>query len=130
MGNIRFQKGISVNPMKVEAINNFRTPTNKTELQKLLGMITYLDKCIPNMSDLTETLRKLLRKNIKFRWDCEQNEALVKLKKHSSYPPVLKFYDVDKYVTLTEDPSSRRFGAALLQSGQPMSYATKSLTKA
>ena len=57
LGHIVSANGLEADPDKVEAIRVIKRPTNKTELQGLLGMITYVNKFIPNMSDLTNPLR-------------------------------------------------------------------------
>ena len=46
---------------KVEAIKNMLFPENKKEL-RFLGMINYLGKFVPNLSENTENFRKLFRK--------------------------------------------------------------------
>ena len=48
---------------KVEAIKNIPLLESKRELQCFLGMINYLGKFVPNLSENTENLRKLLEKN-------------------------------------------------------------------
>lgn len=58
------------------------TPTNKIELQETLGMITYLNKFIPKMSDLTNPL---LHKNTSFIWEIHYEEALNKIKQVLQY---------------------------------------------
>lgn len=45
-----------------------------------------------------------------------------------SRAPVLKYFDVDKEVTIQCDSSSVGLGAVLLQEGQPVCYASKTLT--
>ena len=42
--------------------------------------------------------------------------------------PVLKFYDINDEVTLQCDASECGLGAALLQSGQPVAYASRALS--
>lgn len=128
MGHIFTANGISLDPSKVEAIQNMNTPKNVTELQRLLGMITYLNKFIPNMSELTEPLRKLLQKNVVYQWNFEQEEAFQRIKKILTTPPVLRYYDVNKDITLSVDASSKSLGAVILQENQPIAYATKALT--
>jgi hypothetical protein len=103
--------------------------TNKTELQRLLGMITYLNKFIPNMSDLTNPLKDLLQKNTSYTWEIHQEEALYKRKYVLQSPPVLRLYDVNKPVTLTVVASSKNLRAALLQEVQPIAYGTRTLNK-
>lgn len=43
-------QGVKIDPEKVEAIGKLRAPEDKMELQRLLGMIMYLAKCILNLS--------------------------------------------------------------------------------
>lgn len=62
LGHILSAKGMELDNEKVEAIKKLKEPQNKTELQRFLGMVTYLQKFIPNMSELTQPLRKLLEK--------------------------------------------------------------------
>lgn len=62
LGHILTQEGLKSDPEKIKAIKDLKTPENKKELQ--LGMVTYLNKFIPNMSELTEPLRQLLHKNV------------------------------------------------------------------
>ena len=95
-----------------------KRPTNKTELQRILGMITYLNKFIPNMSDLTNLLRDLLHKNTSFTREIHHEEALNKMKDVLQSPPVLSLYNVNTPITLTVDASSKNLRAALLQEGQ------------
>ena len=40
---------IKADPKKVDAIMNLPQPTNKTKLQKVFGMLNYLEKFIPNL---------------------------------------------------------------------------------
>ena len=46
--------GFKPDPNKVKAIIEMPNPTEKQSLQRLLGMITYLAKFLPNLSDVTE----------------------------------------------------------------------------
>jgi hypothetical protein len=92
-------------------------------------MIIYLNKFIPNISDLTNySLRDLLDKNTSFTWEIHCEEALNKIKDVLQIPPVLRLYDVNNPVTLTVDASSKNLGAALLQ-GQPIAYGARALNK-
>ena len=50
LGHVISRDGIKADPKKVHATSNLPQPTNKTELQKFFGMLTYLGKFIPNLS--------------------------------------------------------------------------------
>ena len=42
--------------------------------------------------------------------------------------PVLKFYDASEELTIECDAGQHRLGAALLQNGQPIAFASRSMT--
>ena len=52
--------GIKPDPNKVKAINDMPDPTDKAGVQRFLGMIQYLAKFIPNLSEVTAPLRELV----------------------------------------------------------------------
>ena len=56
MGEVVSEPGFSPDPDKISAIHNMSTPSCKQDLQMLLGMINYLAKYFPNMSELTGPL--------------------------------------------------------------------------
>ena len=64
------------------------TPTEKQSLQRLLGMITYLAKFLPNLSDVTEPLRRLLDRDVEWHWDHVHENALTQVKKLITREPV------------------------------------------
>lgn len=66
LGNIFSEKGVQIDPEKIEAINNLENPENVTELQRILGMVNYLTDFIPNFSSLTDNIRQLLKKQTEF----------------------------------------------------------------
>lgn len=130
LGHVLSAKGVAIDPEKVEAISKLRVPDNKTELQRLLGMVTYLAKFIPNLSQITQPMRKLLEKDAEFVWTPQQATAFEEIKRSLSSTPVLRYYDVNQNVTLQVDASSYALGAAIMQAQQPVAYASRSLTKA
>ena len=107
-----------------------RSPTNKEELQRFLGMATYLSKFIPNYSEISAPLRVLLEKNTEWHWDTQQMQALNQLKDMATNHPTLKYFDPLKPTTISVDASSKGMGAVLLQDDHPIAYASKSLTPA
>ena len=49
-------EGIKPDPRKIQAITNMPTPSNKMEVQRFLGMVTYIGKFLPNLSEGTAPL--------------------------------------------------------------------------
>lgn len=81
IGHVLTKEGLKPDPKKTEAINSMSTPKNKEELQRFLGMITYLAKFIPNLSQAAEPLRTLLEKDIEWHWNEQQVHSFSTLKK-------------------------------------------------
>ncbi|GBO15631.1 hypothetical protein AVEN_246114-1 [Araneus ventricosus] len=63
-------------------------------------MVTYYSRFIPDVSTITYPLRKLLRKNQKFYWNKEREQAFLKLKEEISSDRVLVPFDPELPVML------------------------------
>lgn len=127
-GHIISADGLRVDPAKVSAISQMKAPSNRAELETILGMINYLAKFAPNLSELTCPMRQLLSRDIEFVWDHAQNDAFEKVKEVITQSPVLAYFDPNKEVTLQVDASKHGLGAVILQNGKPVAYASKTLT--
>lgn len=104
------------------------TPLNVKEIQCVLGMATYLTKFLPNLSDVCEPMRRLTKKEVEFTWSIEQQRAFEELKRLTTVTPILRYYDVNELVQIECDASSFGLGAVLKQLGQPVMYASRTLT--
>lgn len=52
--------GVSPDPRKTSAIAHMEKPQTKDEVQRILGLVTYLAKFIPNLCIISAPLRVLL----------------------------------------------------------------------
>ena len=127
-GNRYSKDGVSPDPKKIEAIVNLESPANVAQLQSFLGMLTYLAPFVPNLSEHTTELRKLLRKDSEFQWYHEHEIAFQKLKSLICQANSLAYYDPKQPAILQVDASQVALGAALVQDNRPIAYASKSLT--
>ena len=57
LGHVITGKGIKPEDDKVSAVKHMKSPKDKTELKRFLGMISYLSKFLSSMSTTTECLR-------------------------------------------------------------------------
>lgn len=131
LGHIFTGDGVKLDPAKVKAITDMPTPTNKTEQQKFLGMVTYLGKIIPDVSSKTTSLRRLLESSVEWHWSEHQDQAITQVKKEISSSPTLKHYDPKLEAMVSVGASKYGLGAVLLQkheSWAPVAYVSKSLT--
>ena len=93
-------------------------------------MVQYLSKFLPNLSDMTKPLRELTQQDVEWCWEDGQITALSQLKEAVTCTLVLHYYNLSDEVTLQCDASKSGLGAALLQNGQPIAYASRALTPA
>ena len=80
-------------------------PRSKTEVRRLLGMINYLGKFLPQLSDVSEPLRNLTKEQNQFIWSKVHQDAFNKLTQLISEPPLLRYYDLEEEVTIETDAS-------------------------
>ena len=66
---------------KVQAISDMPNPTDKADIQRLMGTLNLLCTYIPMMSTLTEPLRCLLKQDVAWHWGPEQNKSMEIIKK-------------------------------------------------
>ena len=129
MVHVLISSGLKPDPDKVKAIELMPRPTTKQETQSLLGFVNYLAKFLPRLSEVAKLLRDLTTKHMPFTWSRQHDKAFNEVKQLVSKHPVLKYYDMKKEVTLQCNASEKGLGAALLQNGQPVAFASRTLSK-
>ena len=130
IGHILTPEGVKADPAKIEAILNMKRPNDVAGVQRIMGTINYLSKFLPQLSELSEPLRQLTKKDVAFVWNSVHDQAFAKLKQLVTAPPVLKFYEQDKELVIHCDASETGLGAALMQKGRPLAYTSRALTPA
>lgn len=130
LGHTITRTGIKPDNSHIIAIQNLPTPTNTKEVERFLGLVTYVGRFVPNLSEKTFMLRELLKKSVEWHWDHHHQECFDNIKKCLVNPPVLQYYSLDKPVVISVDASKHGLGCCLLQNNLPVAYASKSLSKA
>jgi hypothetical protein len=92
LGFIVHERGLEVDPKKVESIKRVGEPTCKCDVQKLLGKITYLRRFIMNLARKVDPFLPLvcLKHKNEFIWGEEQREAFNRIKECLATPPILR----------------------------------------
>lgn len=62
-------------------------------------------------------------------WSNQHDEAFEEIKTLVTRHPVLKYYDKTAEVTIQSDASEKGLGATLLQHGQPVAFAPRTLSQ-
>lgn len=130
VGHVILAEDLRPDPAKVEAILNMPPPTDKQGLRRIMGMVNYLQKFAPGSSELTTPIRILLKDDAEFVWEeSVQGECFERVKAVIASAPVLKYFDPSVEAVLQCDASQHGLGACLMQNGQPVAYASRSLTE-
>ncbi|KAJ8874739.1 hypothetical protein PR048_025605 [Dryococelus australis] len=81
------------------------------------------------MAECSAPLWKLLEKDVAWHWELKQENAFEDLKDNLNSPPLLRYFDHTKPVTISVDASSHSVASVLLRENRPVFYASKALTK-
>jgi hypothetical protein len=129
VGHIISADGLKADPDKVKAVLKMPNPTDTSGVRRFIGFVTYLSKFLPKLSDICQPLRKRTQKDVAWHWDETHQAAVQQIKSLVTTGPVLRYFDKTKPLTLQCDASEKGLGAALIQDGAPIAYASHALTE-
>ena len=134
LGEVISENGCKPDPGKIQAIRDFPTPKDKHDVQRLLGMVNFLNRFIPNLSPHTKHIRSLLQNDCEWNWSHEHQREFTALKNSISQENSLAFFDPSKPIKLSNDASKDGLGACLLifseNTWKPVAYASRGMTRA
>ena len=134
LGYIVTSEGVKPDPSKVKAIREYPQPKNVKEIRSFVGLASYYRRHVPNFADTALPLTKLTKKNEKFKWENEQENAFQKLKEILSTEPLLIYQDFSQPFVVTCDVSNTAVGAVLSQlrdgKEKPIAYCSRQLNSA
>lgn len=129
MGHIISSGHIKPDMKYIAAIKEMPRPNNKSDVMRLLGLFKYMARFIPNLSKRSANLRNLTKNNVEWIWNEEHEAEVNDLLSSISTAPVLAIFDPRKPIVVQTDSSKDGLGCVLLQDGQPVAYASRSLSK-
>ncbi|UYV75361.1 hypothetical protein LAZ67_12003633 [Cordylochernes scorpioides] len=99
----------------LDTISAIKPPTNQKTLQSFLGAVNVYNKFIPDYPRLRALLNKLLKKDVKWNWDPDCQQAFTTLKESLTSKPVLHLYQVGLPCRLYCDASTQGIAGILKQ---------------
>ncbi|QRV73517.1 Retrotransposable element Tf2 protein [Ceratobasidium sp. AG-Ba] len=118
LGLVITPEGISMEEEKIKAIMEWGTPRKIKEVQAFFGFVNFYRRFIAEFSKIARPLHDLTKKDTRFEWNQECQQAFEEIKKRVSQDPVLIHPDPDKPFILETDASGIAIGAILSQQGE------------
>lgn len=136
LGFVVDKDGLRTDPDKVQAVLEYPTPTNTTQVRRLIGLIGYYRRFLENSSTICAPITDLLKGRKKGQpivWTTEADEAFTNIKKMLTTAPILASPDFSKRFFVAADASNYGVGGVLFQEENgfehPIAYCSKSLNK-
>jgi hypothetical protein len=129
LGHVLSEKGVSVDPSKVEEVLKWKQPTCVFDIRSFLGLAGYYRRFIMDFSKTAQPMTKLLHKGVKFDWSPNCEQAFQTLKKHLTTAPVLATPNMAKTFDIYCDASRVGLGCVLMQDGRVIAYASYQFRK-
>ena len=128
MGHVVSSSGLKPDPSKIEAIVRMEPPTDKAGVKRLRRTVNYLSRFVPKLSDVIRPISDLTRPDVEWTWDSVHDKAFEEVKRLLTQAPVLVYFDSTKELSIQCDGCGKGRGAALLQEGRPLAYASRALS--
>ena len=109
-GNILTTDGLRPDPAKVVVITDMPAPTNSAKLSTVLGMANCIDKFFPGLAETTTPVRTLMKKDVEYVWNKQQNKAFQQMKDYITSAKTLAYFSPQKEITVQVDTLQRGLG--------------------
>jgi hypothetical protein len=127
LGHTISSEGISIDPSKVQEVQDWKPPTSVHQIRSFLGLAGYYHRLIPDFSRIAKPMTELLKKRVKFSWDQKCEDAFHTLRAQLTTTPVLAQPDVSKPFDIYCDASGIGLGCVLMQDNRVIAYASRAL---
>ena len=117
LGHVVSEGKVQPDAEKTQKIMDIKAPTTKKEVKRVLGLLGYYRRFVPNYSKVAQPLTDLTRKAQpnKVRWSEECQNSLEMLKNMLTAEPVLRVPNLDKPFVVQTDASNKAIAGVLLQ---------------
>ena len=128
------QEGIKPQKGLTDSIIDFATPSNRKELKRFLGMVSFYRNFIRNFSEISNPLNKLTSDKVSFDWDSNCENSFSTMKNCLVSAPILAFPRISEPFIVEVDASDNAVGGELSQydtngEAHPVAYFSSTLSK-
>ena len=127
LGHIVSSEGISVDPAKIEAIQNWKQPENVHDIRSFLGLAGYYRRFVKDFSRVALPLTTLTRKGVRFIWCDKCVVSFQRLKELLTHAPILVVPESNQDLVVYTDACGSGLGAMLMQKDRVVAYASRQL---
>jgi transposase InsO family protein len=133
LGFILSPSGLSMDPAKVQTIQDWPEPRKVKDIQSFLGFANFYRRFIPDYADITIPLTRLTRKDAPWKFSDECRSAFNALKSAFVSAPVLAHWSPDLQTIVETDASDYAIAAILsvqLPDGEvhPVAFRSRTLS--
>ncbi len=103
LGLLLFIKGLKMNLRKVQAVVEWSTSTNLTQVQFFVDFCNFYRRFIKNFSKIVRSLVRLTQKEVIFEWDQACQTIFDHMKKRMTEASILRHFDQNRETILETD---------------------------
>ena len=114
LGHVISKGGIVVDPSKVDAVLQWKSPKSVFEIRSFLGLAGYYRRFIEGFSKSALPLTQLTWKGQAYVWDAKREKSFQELKKRLTSAPVLILQNPKEWFVVYCDASKMGLGGVLM----------------
>ncbi|CEL57200.1 Retrotransposable element Tf2 155 kDa protein type 2 OS=Schizosaccharomyces pombe (strain 972 / ATCC 24843) GN=Tf2-7 PE=4 SV=1 [Rhizoctonia solani AG-1 IB] len=131
LGIIVSDRGFSLDKLKIQAVQEWPTPSTVKQVQSFLGFANFVRRFVANFSQIAQPLHNLVKKEVKWQWTDKEEGTFRELQRAIINAPVIVHADPSKPYFLETDASGAALGSVLSQRQEdgrlhPIGYLSES----
>ena len=122
---------IRMDPVKVQGVIDWPAPKTLRQLRSFIGFLNFYRRFVKDFAKIAKPLNDLTKKDVKWSWSIDCQQAFDSLKEIITSAPVLSFPDHNKPKMIETDASKFAYGAILSQLEgdvwKPLAYMSRTM---